>query len=412
MRQCLHDSTRVSVRRSWQPASAGRKATALAPPAYGIDFVDRGHAGPAAVQRKECSTPEPRSDSASCSSHLPPAVQRRMEAAFQTDFSDVTINADSSKATELGALAFTRANEVHFAPGQYRPHTMSGQELIGHELAHVVQQREGRVSATRAIGKVAINDQESLERQADRQGRLAAEGKPARDHVVTSQASHAVPLQRKAATSFPDELTDEQLVGEKKRQSELAQMKRPGGPAWARVVQMKRADSAVAQMRGGATVGRLCIVSNVISAGLTAGHAWLSYTPSGGAETTYGTWGNRTPIGLHRDLELGRPYATRRCTDLDAADKSALDSFATANNAWSYTNNCASFAARGWLAVTGEHVPYTTLGIPNPSALGAGIRSLGGTLAAGTGGGSSASSGSSYGSSSLGSVGPGSSSGS
>jgi hypothetical protein len=132
------------------------------------------------------------------------------------------------------------------------------------------------------------------------------------------------------------------------------------------------------QRVGGAVVGRLCVRSNVISAGLTAGHAWLSYTPNGGSETTYGTWGNRRPIGLHRDLEVGFGFAASRCTDLDATDKGALDSFAAGNNAWSLLNNCASFAARGWQSVTMESLDYTSMGIPNPSALGAGISAANG----------------------------------
>jgi hypothetical protein len=127
------------------------------------------------------------------------------------------------------------------------------------------------------------------------------------------------------------------------------------------------------QCRGGATVGTLSINTNVISAGLTAGHAWLAYSPVGGAMTTYGTWGNRTPIGLHRNLELGYTPAAIRSTALDTTDHTALTTFAAANNAWGYINNCASFAARGWRGVTGESLSYSTIGIPNPSALGAGI---------------------------------------
>lgn len=127
------------------------------------------------------------------------------------------------------------------------------------------------------------------------------------------------------------------------------------------------------QRRGGATVGTLSINTNVISAGLTAGHAWLAYSPVGGATTTYGTWGNRTPIGLHRNLELGYTPVATRSTALDTTDHTALTSFASANNSWGYINNCASFAARGWRAVTGESLSHSTIGIPNPSALGAGI---------------------------------------
>ncbi len=138
------------------------------------------------------------------------------------------------------------------------------------------------------------------------------------------------------------------------------------------------------QRRGGAAVGRLEIQTNVVNAGLTAGHAWLAYTPTAGTRTTYGTWGNRTPVGLHRDLELGYPAAATRATDLDATDHSALTSFAAANNAWGYINNCASFAARGWRAVASESLSYTSFGIPNPSALGAGITAANGGTATGT----------------------------
>ncbi len=128
------------------------------------------------------------------------------------------------------------------------------------------------------------------------------------------------------------------------------------------------------QRRGGAKVGELSICTNVVNTSFLAGHAWLSYTPIGGSKTTYGTWGNKTPIGLHRDEELAAFPAAERKTDIDAGDYSTLSSFVIANNAWGYMNNCASFAARAWNAVTGELLTYTnSLGIPNPSSLGAGI---------------------------------------
>lgn len=136
---------------------------------------------------------------------------------------------------------------------------------------------------------------------------------------------------------------------------------------------VQQGGGAMIQRRGGAGVGTLGVHSNVVSAGLTAGHAWLSYSPVAGARTTYGTWGNRTPIGLHRDLELAYVAAASRTTTLDAGDYANLTTFAAANNAWGYINNCSSFAARGWYSVTGESLAHRTVGIPNPSALGAGI---------------------------------------
>jgi hypothetical protein len=44
-------------------------------------------------------------------------------------------------AESLNAKAFTLGTDIAFAPNQYSAHTPTGQNLLGHELAHVVQQR-------------------------------------------------------------------------------------------------------------------------------------------------------------------------------------------------------------------------------------------------------------------------------
>lgn len=51
-------------------------------------------------------------------------------------------------ATAMGALAYTQGTDLHFVPGQYQRASQSGQQLIGHALAHVVQQSQGRAAAT------------------------------------------------------------------------------------------------------------------------------------------------------------------------------------------------------------------------------------------------------------------------
>ncbi len=109
-------------------------------------------------------------------SGMPEAVQAKMENAFGQDFSNVNIHANSSESANMGALAHAQGNDIHFAPGQYNPESQSGQELLGHELTHVVQQREGRVQPTAEVGGVAVNDQESLESEADALGSQAARG--------------------------------------------------------------------------------------------------------------------------------------------------------------------------------------------------------------------------------------------
>jgi hypothetical protein len=102
---------------------------------------------------------------------LPADVRATMEASFATDLGAVRIHQDGAAAA-LGAIAYTRGDDIHFAPGAYDPGSTSGRELLGHELAHVVQQRRGRAPAAR--GALAVDP--SLEAEADDHGRRAARG--------------------------------------------------------------------------------------------------------------------------------------------------------------------------------------------------------------------------------------------
>jgi len=72
---------------------------------------------------------------------LPEAVRQKMETAFGQDFSAVRIH-EGPHVASIGALAYTQGTHIHFAPGTYRPESASGQALIGHELTHVVQQKD------------------------------------------------------------------------------------------------------------------------------------------------------------------------------------------------------------------------------------------------------------------------------
>jgi hypothetical protein len=108
---------------------------------------------------------------------IPDHVKGQMEGAFGTSFDDVKVTANSSAAASAGALAYAQGNNIHFAPGQFNPESKGGQELIGHELAHVVQQREGRVQANAQVGGMAVNNDKGLEAEADQMGAKAAQFK-------------------------------------------------------------------------------------------------------------------------------------------------------------------------------------------------------------------------------------------
>jgi Domain of unknown function (DUF4157) len=128
---------------------------------------------------------------------MPDEVRSKMENSFGTDFSGVNIHQNSEKASNIGALAYTQGNNIVFAGGQYQPNTSEGQKLLGHELAHVVQQRQGRVRPDAEQHKgMNINSDTALEKEADVMGEKAAQGK------MANVAGKGSGVQRKTA-NFP-----------------------------------------------------------------------------------------------------------------------------------------------------------------------------------------------------------------
>jgi hypothetical protein len=130
------------------------------------------------IQRKKAEEEKALQKKSETGNKMTPEVQSKMESAFGADFSNVNIH-QGSNATSVGAIAYTQGNDIHFANGQYNPTQQKGQELLGHELAHVVQQREGRVQATTQAKGLPVNDDEKLEKEADAMGMKAAQFKSA-----------------------------------------------------------------------------------------------------------------------------------------------------------------------------------------------------------------------------------------
>lgn len=102
---------------------------------------------------------------------LTPAIQQKMSSFFKADFSDVQIHV-GPEATSIGALAFTLGSNIFFAPGQYNPDSHFGQQLLAHELAHVVQQRAGRIRNPFGSGLAVVHDP-VLETEAERLAKQA-----------------------------------------------------------------------------------------------------------------------------------------------------------------------------------------------------------------------------------------------
>lgn len=65
-----------------------------------------------------------------------------MQTSFgsDTDLAGIRVHYNSPEARYLGAESFAQGSHIHFAGSP-------SHEIIGHELAHVVQQRQGRNAA-------------------------------------------------------------------------------------------------------------------------------------------------------------------------------------------------------------------------------------------------------------------------
>jgi hypothetical protein len=80
---------------------------------------------------------------------LPADVAARLGPALGHDVSHVTVHTDAPSAQAAEALhaeAFALGSHVFFAAGAWAPGTRTGDELLLHELQHVAQHDEGRLS--------------------------------------------------------------------------------------------------------------------------------------------------------------------------------------------------------------------------------------------------------------------------
>lgn len=130
---------------------------------------------------------------------LPDELRQSAERFFQSDFSSVRLHV-GPEAPAIGAHAFAAGNRIVFAPGALDTGSVRGREVIGHELAHVVQQRAGRLHPPH--GGLSVVEEPSLEAEADRLGRAMA------THVFSDGHAPAIGDRRDspAATSLDGRL--------------------------------------------------------------------------------------------------------------------------------------------------------------------------------------------------------------
>lgn len=97
---------------------------------------------------------------------LPDNLKSGIENLSGYNMDDVKVHYNSSQPATLQAHAYAQGTDIHVAPGQ--------EKYLPHEAWHVVQQKQGRVKPTMQMkGKVNVNDDVGLEKEADVMGSKA-----------------------------------------------------------------------------------------------------------------------------------------------------------------------------------------------------------------------------------------------
>ncbi|AXT63702.1 DUF4157 domain-containing protein [Aquimarina sp. AD10] len=97
---------------------------------------------------------------------LPDTLKSGIENLSGYAMDDVKVHYNSDKPSQLQAHAYAQGTDIHLASGQ--------EKHLPHEAWHVVQQKQGRVQPTMQMkGKININDDAGLEKEADVMGEKA-----------------------------------------------------------------------------------------------------------------------------------------------------------------------------------------------------------------------------------------------
>ena len=114
-------------------------------------------------------------------------VANTMSQQMGYDFSDVSVHTDANAdrvSRSIGARAFTTGSDIFFKEGEYNPGSSEGQNLLAHELTHVVQQGGNAPSGKLSVGPA--ND--SYEQEADSMASSVMSGDSASSDGVQRQA--------------------------------------------------------------------------------------------------------------------------------------------------------------------------------------------------------------------------------
>ena len=127
----------------------------------------------------------PNASSSQNTSGIPAGLKAKYEQRSGVSMDDVSVHYNSDKPIQYGALAYTQGNDVYLGPGQ--------EKHLGHELGHVIQQKQGRVPVTGSVGGAPLNDDPALEQEADS---LLSGDSPVQHITAGYHSDSGAPIQR------------------------------------------------------------------------------------------------------------------------------------------------------------------------------------------------------------------------
>lgn len=90
---------------------------------------------------------------------IPIQMKNFFEHSSGLSLDDVRVHYHSQKPMMLNAHAYTQGNQIYIGSGQ--------EKHLGHELTHVIQQKQGRVKPRAMINGMYMNNDTDLEKEAD-----------------------------------------------------------------------------------------------------------------------------------------------------------------------------------------------------------------------------------------------------
>lgn len=119
---------------------------------------------------------------------MPDGLKAGIENLSGLSMDGVRVHFNSSQPATLQAHAYAQGGDIHVAPGQ--------EHHLPHEAWHVVQQAQGRVQPTAQLRDTAINDDQSLETEADVMGARALTAGADAESVTQTVALEGQTVQR------------------------------------------------------------------------------------------------------------------------------------------------------------------------------------------------------------------------